>query len=159
MYICCSKCYTLHVVSVTLAMTASSVTEFPTSSPCGIAHSDLRHSETATWREIRWVRRGEERGTWPGSEHWAGPQPHTWSEWAGRGQITLHPTPASQHQLHHHSFSTRESLTNWAPGVRCEVTREDTCDICDSGQQHGAPHRRWPRGLHPHGQDQHGGVH
>ena len=62
MYICCSKCYTLHVGIVTLAMTAYSVTEFPTSSPCGIAHSDLRHSETATWREIRWVRRGEERG-------------------------------------------------------------------------------------------------
>ena len=25
--------------------------------------------------------------------------------------------------------------------------------------QHGAPHQRRPRGLHPHGQDQHGGVH
>lgn len=53
------------------AMTASSdETESPTSPPYGIAHSDLRHSETATWREIRWVRRGEERG-----ERREGPDP------------------------------------------------------------------------------------
>ena len=97
------------------------------------------------------ARRERERETWPGSELYT---PHTWHRaWAGPGMITL--AWPSQRQLHH-SFSNQESLSDWALS---EVIIIIISDTSDPGHHHGATHQCRPRGLHPPGQDQHGGVH
>ena len=112
------------------------------SPPCVIAHQ--------TW-DSRDKERGERDRL---TRQWApaGPEPgHTWHwAWAGPARDNITPGTAT-------TASVPGSQS--PPEHQCEVTSRDHCDTSDPGHHHGAPHRCRPRGLHPPGQDQHGGVH